>query len=183
MISSFFSRKKVATFLRHRRGVMGFSLVEVTLALGIVSFSVLTLVGMIPLGLTTFHKAAAASVGSQIVQQVVTDVQQTDFDKLTSGTSTVNQLALRYFDDQGNELKNATDPGVVYNVNVVANTSVVLTGGDATAPANLACLAIEIVSNPGQATLTYDSSTKSVTQDVSHGIYVSRYSAFVAKSQ
>ena len=183
MNSSFFSSQKAVSFLRRRRGEMGFSLVEVTLALGIVSFSVLTLVGMIPLGLTTFHKAVAASVGSQIVQQVVTDVQQTDFNHLVSPNSQVTQLALRYFDDQGNELKSATAPGVVYNVNVVANTSAVLTGGDAAAPANLACLTIEIVSNPGNATLTYDSSTKSVTQDATHGVYVSRYSAFVAKSQ
>jgi len=65
MNPSFFSSQKAVSFLRRRRGEMGFSLVEVTLALGIVSFSVLTLVGMIPLGLTTFHKAVAASVGSQ----------------------------------------------------------------------------------------------------------------------
>jgi uncharacterized protein (TIGR02598 family) len=138
---------------------------------------------MIPLGLATFHKAVATSVSSQIVQQIVTDVQQSDFKQLVSTDATPNQLNLRYFDDQGNELASASVPGVVYNVNVVANTPAVLTGGSATGPANLACLTIDIVSNPGKLPLAYDSTTKSVVEDPDHRIYVSRYSAFVAKNQ
>jgi len=186
MNSLYSSKHKLPFFLRRRRhiwGGAGFSLVEVTLALGIVTFSVLTLVGLIPMGLTTFHKAVATSVSSQIVQQVVTDVQQTDFNQLVSSSSQVTQLGLRYFDDQGNELSGTAAQSAIYNVNVVVNTPVVLTGGSSTAPANLACLNIEIVSNPGHMPLTYNSSTKSVVQDATHGIYVSRYSAFVAKNQ
>jgi uncharacterized protein (TIGR02598 family) len=172
------SQDKFASFLKRRRhvgGSSGFSLIEVTLALGIVAFSVITLVGLIPMGLTTFHKAVATSVSSQIVQQVVTDVQQTDFNQLLAS----NTQPLRYFDDQGNELSSATAPGVVYNVNVVVNTPVGLTGGNSS---NLACLNIEIVSNPGHAALQKDAA-QSIVQDTTHGIYVSRYSAFVAKNQ
>jgi uncharacterized protein (TIGR02598 family) len=185
------SQKKTASFWLDRRRFLGspaFSLVEVTLALGLVTFSVITLMGMIPMGLTTFHKAAATSVSSQIVQQVVTDVQQSDFSQLVTANSPLTRLSLRYFDDQGNELglvggvpPASPPPGTVYNVNVVVKTPVVLTGGSPTDPSNLACLAIEIVSNPGNIALTYDSND-SVVQDTVHGISVSRYSAFVAKN-
>jgi len=164
---------------RQTWGSSAFSLIEVTLALGIVTFSVITLVGLIPLGLTTFHKAVTLSVSSQIVQQVVTDVQQTDFSQLVTSNSQTTQLALRYFDDQGNELSGATAPGAIYQVNVVVNTPVTLTGGNSS---NLACLNIDIVSNPGNIGLTYDPTTKSVVQNSSQGIYVSRYSAFVANN-
>ena len=179
------SPKKLVPFLatkRLRLGSHAFSLVEVTLALGVVTFSVLTLVGLIPMGLTTFHKAVATSVSSQIVQQVVTDVQQSDFNLLVSSNSQVIQLPLSYFDDQGNKVSGATSPGAVYQVNVVVNTPVVLTGGSSSTPANLASLIIEIVSNPANQTLTYNPSTKSIVQDPTHGIYVSRYSAFVANN-
>ncbi len=163
-------------------GVNAFSLVEVTLALGIVAFSLVTLLGVIPMGLVTFHKAVETSVGSQIVQQVVTDVEQTDFSSLTSSTG-VNQLGLRYFDDQGNELPSSTSPGAIYQVNVVINTSPVFSGGSSTASPSLACLTIDIVTNPGRAALTYNSGSMTVVPDPAHGVNVSRYSAYVAKNQ
>jgi uncharacterized protein (TIGR02598 family) len=191
MNSLYSSQKKTASFWLHRRRFLGspaFSLVEVTLALGIVTFSVITLMGMIPMGLTTFHKAAATSVSSQIVQQVVTDVQQSDFSQLVTTNSPLTKLSMRYFDDQGNELGAVggvppTSPpvGTVYNVNVVVKTPVVLTGGSLSDPANLACLTIEIVSNPGNIALAYDGND-SVVQDAARGISVSRYSALVAKN-
>ncbi len=173
-----------AAFLRlgckYRPTCAGFSLVEVTLALGIVAFSLLTLVGLIPMGLTTFHKAINTSVSSQIVQQVVTDVQQTDFSQFTV------QNPLRYFDDQGNQIGTVANPpsnglaGMVYQVNVIVNAPTQVPGGSSSS--NLASVIIEIVSNPGNQALTYDSG-HSVKQDPSHGIFVSRYSAFVAKNQ
>lgn len=163
--------------------VNAFSLVEVTLALGIVAFSLVTLLGVMPMGLSTFHKAVETSVSSQIVQQVVTDVEQTDFGSLTSSTTGVTQLGLRYFDDQGNELPSATSPGAIYQVNVVVNTTPVFSGGNSAATPSLACLTIDIVTNPGRAALTYNSGSMTVVQDPSHGIYVSRYSAYVAKNQ
>jgi uncharacterized protein (TIGR02598 family) len=165
------------------RDANAFSLVEVTLALGIVAFSLVTLLGVMPMGLATFHKAVETSVSSQIVQQVVSDVEQTDFSTLTASSTGVTQLGLRYFDDQGNELSSATSPGAIYQVNVVINTSPVLSGGSTTAAPSLACLTIDIVANPGNAALTYNTGSLTVIPDPTHGIYVSRYSAYVAKNQ
>jgi uncharacterized protein (TIGR02598 family) len=173
--------------LNFRRGLFGdanaFSLVEVTLALGIVAFSLVTLLGLMPMGLATFHKAVETSVSSQIVQQVVTDVEQTDFSQLTTSATGVTQLGLRYFDDQGNELPSATSPGAIYQVNVVVNTSPVFSGGSSTAAPSLACLTIDIVTNPGNAALTYNTGSLTVVQDPAHGVYVSRHSAYVSKNQ
>ncbi len=164
-------------------GLNAFSLVEVTLALGIVAFSLVTLLGVMPMGLATFHKALETSGSWRIVQQVVTDVEQTDFSQLTTSSTGVTQLGLRYFDDQGNELSSATAPGAVYQVNVVVNTTPVLSGGSTSAAPSLACLTIDIVTNPGRAALAYNSGSLTVVPDPAHGIYVSRYSAYVAKNQ
>lgn len=157
-------------------GRSGFSLVEVTLALGMVAFSLLSLVSLVPMGLTTFHKAVNTSVSSQIVQHVVTDFQQTDFSALSQ------QNPLLYFDDQANELPatGGAPSGTIYFVNVVVNTPTFVPGG--TSSSNLASVIIEIVTNPGNRTLTYDAN-HSVQEDSTHGIYVSRYSAFIAKNQ
>ena len=163
----------------HKRvfsGRSGFSLVEVTLALAMVTFSLLSLVSLVPMGLTTFHKAVNTSVSSQIVQRVVTDFQQTDFSALNQQNPTL------YFDDQANQLPSTggPPPGTIYFVNVVVNTPTVVPGG--TSSANLASVIIEIVNNPGNVPLTYDAN-HSVQQDPSHGIVASRYSAFIAKNQ
>ena len=174
----FLPQRLTSTF-SHRRNFRkrsGFSLVEVTLALGMVTFSLLSLVSLVPMGLTTFHKAVNTSVSSQIVQHVVTDFQQTDFSALSQ------QNPVIYFDDQANELPSTSGvpSGAVYYVNVVVNTPTIVPGG--TISSNLASVIIEIVTNPGNRPLSYDANHY-VLQDPTHGIYASRYSAFIAKNQ
>jgi uncharacterized protein (TIGR02598 family) len=102
-----------------------FSLVEVALALGVVSFSLMALIGLVPVGLGHFRDAIDATVGSQIAQRVVTDAQQTDFDllnaKATTATSDFFVLPIRYFDEQGSEiLPGAADAAnqAIYQVRV-----------------------------------------------------------------
>ena len=95
----------------------GFSLVETALALGIVSFAFVALIGLLPTGLTTFRQAMDTSVGAQIAQRIVSEAQETDFQILLASASLKDRgegaqffrLPLRYFDEQGNETK---DPGV-----------------------------------------------------------------------
>lgn len=60
----------------------GFSLIEVTLALGIVSFAMVTLLGLIPVGLKSFQSAMRVTVESQIVRAVVTDINLKDYSTL-----------------------------------------------------------------------------------------------------
>jgi len=150
-----------------------FSLIEVTLALGVISFALIGVLGLIPVGMATFRKAVDLSVGSQIVQQVVSDVQQTAFSSLGQSHP------LRYFDDQGVEQTGGTG---LYQVNVVVDTAAVVPGGSAPAGGNLARLIVEIVKNPANRALTRGSDG-SIQDDPTHGITVTRYPAFVARSQ
>lgn len=133
------------------RGTSGFSLVEVVLAIGIVGFGLVTTMGLLPVGLNTFHQAIDTSVHAQIVQQVVNDVQQTDFDTLVnSGT-----LVSRYFDDQGNE-KKSTQP-YIYQVRVTATATTNLPAGSASS--NLATVTIDIANNPGHLSNPFSSTS------------------------
>ena len=67
---------------RSRRG--GFSLVEVTLAVGLTSFALLAIVGMMPVGMTTMRQAIDSTVESQITREMRTKVQQVPFSALSS---------------------------------------------------------------------------------------------------
>ncbi len=97
----------------------GFSLVEVTLAIGIVASAVVVVVGLFPSGMNTFRQAMNTSVGGHIAQQLLSEAQQTDFDVLvppaTYTASTTFNKPDRYFDDQGEEIM-PTTPGAPSNV-------------------------------------------------------------------
>jgi uncharacterized protein (TIGR02598 family) len=97
----------------------GFTLVEVTLALGIVAFAFLALLALLPAGNVAFRRAIDLAVCGQIAQRVISDCQNGDFDKLTeadpkstsadqSTTGKSILMTMRYFDDQGREIIPAT---------------------------------------------------------------------------
>lgn len=159
----------------------GFSLVEVTLSLGIISFAFLSIFMLIPTGLNTFREATDASIGSQIAQRVIGDAQQTDYDRLTDEANlpnypaeppagftfrapAVQAPAFRYFDDQGMEVVLAT-PGdllseqekcrIVYWVNtrIRPRTERVQTAAEANLQ-HLATVTIQVATNPGNRPLT-----------------------------
>src|SRR2546430_586204 len=82
-----------------------FSLVEVVTSIGIAAFAFISVLGLIPTGLNTFRQAVDTSVGSQIMQRVINEAQQTDFDRLVTdkdGTTitagTTGLKANRYFE-------------------------------------------------------------------------------------
>jgi uncharacterized protein (TIGR02598 family) len=54
----------------------GFSLVEVVLALGVVSFSSVIMIGLLGVGITSFQSSEQISVSSKIREQVVSDLIQ-----------------------------------------------------------------------------------------------------------
>jgi len=97
------------------RNTRGFSLVEVTLALGVVSFALLALVGVMPAGLSTMRQAADKLVESQVVRQLGTEALHTPFSELSSRFSGVST----YYDDAGLVLSNASASGVRYRAEVV----------------------------------------------------------------
>jgi uncharacterized protein (TIGR02598 family) len=126
---------------RHRGG---FSLIEVALAIGITSFALLAIVGLLPVGTSTFRQAIDTAVTAQIAQRIVNDAQQTDFDTLNANLA--NGIPDRYFDDQGNEVLPAA--GYIYQIRV---TGLSVTGLPANASSNnLATLQIKVAFNPGR---------------------------------
>jgi uncharacterized protein (TIGR02598 family) len=178
-----------------------FSLVELALALGIVSFAFIGIFGLIPTGLNTFHQAMDASIGSQIAQRVITDVQQTDFNLLVSSgsaqpftyqwslynrtTSTSVKSYTRYFDNQGNEvvpvdsssLQLQEKQKIIYWVNTLVTPATTMpTGANY---ASLATVTIQVANNPGNQTLLTDSNTHLWTNGL---LPISTYSALVARN-
>src|SRR5437868_6771867 len=92
----------------------GFTLVEVTLALGIVAFAFMALLALLPAGNVAFRRAIDLSVCGQIAQRVISDCQNADFDVLTQAKTSREfipghtlTLDMRYFDDQGREIRPA----------------------------------------------------------------------------
>lgn len=94
----------------HTAPPQAFSLVEVTLALGILSFAFVALFGLIPIGLVTFATAIDATVETQIVQRVTTVARQAKFseleklDRYPGKTEKGEEAADFFFDEQGNEI-------------------------------------------------------------------------------
>jgi uncharacterized protein (TIGR02598 family) len=75
-----------------------FSLVEVVLALGICSFAMIGIVGMIPVGLSTFKGAMETTAQAQIVQALASEVLLTDYQTLTGSTG---RTAPSFYNEQG----------------------------------------------------------------------------------
>ena len=79
--------------------ISGFSLVEIVVAVGIVATVMVALLGMIPTGLNTVNEAADKMSEIRIAQQVIGEVQMTDWGDLQHWNQEL------YFDGEGNRLK------------------------------------------------------------------------------
>lgn len=86
--------------IRENRKPKAFSLVEVTMAIGIVSFAVLTLVALLPSGLRSVRESANETAISAIVRSVRGELNQASFSDVT----TVLPAQVWYFNEAGNRL-------------------------------------------------------------------------------
>lgn len=158
------------------RRPFAFSLVEVTFALGIMSFALVGLMGLLPVGVSTFHSATDSSTGTQIAQRLLNEAQQTDFDQLVAPGPT--PLTFRYFDDQGNEVTPANKSQAIYYTNLVVLPSTTLPG--AASNQNLATLSLQIANNPGGRAMA---SAANVLWSATPGLTISSYAASVARAK
>jgi len=148
------------------------------LAIGVIAFAFIAIFGLIPSGLRIFRQAMDASVGSQIAQRVVSDAQQTDFDQLITdeggntitGVNATGRKAVRYFDEQGNELLNSdgsipqsAPPKAIYHVNtrITPATTLPKKGTSTADNANLATVTIQVAYNPGNLPLVLEEGSPS----------------------
>lgn len=92
--------------------VKAFTLIEVAFSLGIVSFALVSIMGLLSFGLTTCRNAISSTVESHIVQAISNDILLTDFANLAS-------LADRtYAYDNEGRLVTAGGDSVIYTTKV-----------------------------------------------------------------
>src|SRR5436190_2449587 len=95
-------------FPRKRRA--GFSLIEVTLAIAIVAFAFVALIGLLPAGLGVFNQTMDSTNEMRISSDLSSMIQATDYDKLTSSFA----QTVYYFDVDGGALDTSINPRVAY---------------------------------------------------------------------
>ena len=169
-----------------------FTLVEIALALGIMAFALVSVFGLLPLGMTSFRQAIDLSVGSQIAQKIIDEAQQADFNTLTgvgtvpTGSAAQVSKPLRYFDVQGSELFSNSASGLtgmvyVANTRVVTATAVPSTGSaSGVNNGNLATVTVQVVNNPANQAITLTNGlwTSTVARPVTtFSMYVARSSS------
>src|SRR4051812_20667830 len=82
------------------RSRAAFSLVEVALAIGIIAFAFVALLGLIPTGLTTFKNAIDKTNETLIVQDLNSMIQVTDWSKVDALDYKTSQ-EVYYYNDEG----------------------------------------------------------------------------------
>ena len=81
----------------------GFSLVEVTLALGVAAFCLLTLLGLLPLGFQTNQNSTSQTMAASLLSSIVADLRATPKNSPTSAQSaiTFGTAKILYLDAEG----------------------------------------------------------------------------------
>ncbi len=103
----------------------GFSLIEVTLAIAVLAMVVVSMMALLPSGMGRFQAAMDATISAQIAQRVITDAEQSEFDRLIANTETSTPdffvLPKRYFDVAGTEIvpKSGKEPSEAEKTRVV----------------------------------------------------------------
>ena len=108
-----------------KRVAPAFSLVELTLALGIAAFCLIAVFGLMPVGVQTNRNATSQTAATNILAAVVADLRATP-----RGITTSSQFGIQfgqskdlYFDDTGGFVPNAFDANSRYHVNITWNLS------------------------------------------------------------
>src|SRR5437763_16587945 len=111
-----------------------FSLVEVVLALGVVSFAIVAILGLVPTGLKTSHSSQDETRATQLAQAIFSSMAsqaQTQFTGVTLQTNdsstipafdlTATATTIVYADNDGK--LSANSAGAAYALNIATNGS------------------------------------------------------------
>jgi uncharacterized protein (TIGR02598 family) len=99
-----------------------FTLVEVVLALGVASFGLISMLGLLAVGLKTFHDATSQTTETQIAQQMANQLQLANYSTLSAQPASTN-----YCFTQEGVLTNST--GAVYFAKINAPSVLSVPGG------------------------------------------------------
>jgi len=124
----------------------GFSLVEVVLAIGIISFGLISMMGLLPSGLQAFRSSMERTVSAQVAQAIMGEAKQKDFTNLTSAAATY-----RYFTQEG--VETLSRPEGIYTAEVTLTNQVGVPGSGSAQFTNrsLALVRVRIAHNPAGA--------------------------------
>ena len=97
------------------RWVLGFSLPEVTIAVGIAALGLVALLGLLPQGLEMARRTGELAVRRQIVEDILRDFEQASWRDLDATSS--QGVRSRFYDDQGTVV-NSGSPTMTYVASV-----------------------------------------------------------------
>lgn len=138
----------------------GFSLVEVCLAVSVLAVVILPLCALLPVGLNAHRQSVETMLAAQITQQIVSNLQQTDFTTLTtiggscSDGSSGREL-IRYFTDAAQPV-DAHEAEAIYTTRIRIRIPGGLPGNFAPSADSLARVEIEILHNPTRDPALFD---------------------------
>jgi uncharacterized protein (TIGR02598 family) len=124
------SKKKAASRIR------AFTLVEVVLALGVASFGLISMIGLLGVGLKTFHDAISTTTEAEITQQLANQLQLASYSGMTNSGPT------NYYFTQEGIATNANN--AVYSATVSAPARLTVPGADTSYPTNILTFTISI---------------------------------------
>jgi uncharacterized protein (TIGR02598 family) len=109
-------------FVPHR--ACAFSLVEVTLALGIAAFCLIAVFGLMPVGVQTNRDATSQTAGANIIAAIVSDLRATPKTSATSSqfAITFGTPKTLYFDSAG-QFTTSLGADSRYQLNITWNSS------------------------------------------------------------
>lgn len=122
-----------------RLGSRAFSLVEAVLAIGIISFGCVSIMGLLPCGLQVFRKAMDTTLEGQITQHVVGQIGQSSYDRLAADFHD----RTFWFDQEGNAVAEDSDEGI-YRADISLDSQPILPGANALADGNLTAVTIAL---------------------------------------
>ncbi len=130
------------------QGESGFSLIEVTIAMGVMAFAAIAILGIIPTGLAAATRSSQTTIAARLASEVQSEIQQVGLASFaTDATNTT------HFDGDGKILPNNT--GAVYDVyRSVEDCS--LPGAPT---ASFKKVIVQVVKNPAGQTFPVDATT------------------------
>ena len=87
---------KILLLPKPRGPETGFSLIEVTIALGITAIALVSLMGMLPKGMETLRRAADKAIEGRIHQQILGELQLTPWETPNGGDIPVREFDRHY---------------------------------------------------------------------------------------
>ena len=108
------SRLLSAQFGGRRKRPGGFTLIETALALGIVAFALVPIVGLLPIGLSLSRSASDLTISAQIAQRLKGMIAQSNFSDISAPGSTLTANYF-YFDGEGQPITTVVAGGAPAN--------------------------------------------------------------------